>query len=293
MRIDRSPGPGDLETWTLSDGADEVRVVPERGGIVTHWAVCGEHLLFLDEATLIDRSKNVRGGIPLLFPNAGPLPPTGADFGGRHITQLQHGLARLASWAVLHAIADDDTARLELGLTSSPATKAGFPFDFDAHLAVSLSQGQLTLEWLFTNTGVEAMPLHAGLHPYFTVPLAQKSKAKVPTQATVFKERRSGALCPVTEFRFDEGELDVAVLEHGPAASLRRGDGSRIELASTPELSTLVLWTLPNQPFICVEPWTAPGGALASGEGLLILPPSSTRRLAVQLRFEPAGRANG
>lgn len=287
MRIERTAGPGALETWVLSGGDDAVRVVPARGGLVTHWTVGGQELLFLDEATLVDPAKNVRGGIPLLFPNAGPLPAEGARFGGRHITQPQHGLARRFPWTVRHSLADDDTARLELALTSSEATD-GFPFAFESTLAVSLTHGALVLEWAFTNRGDAPMPVHAGLHPYFTVPVAQKAAARVPTQATRLKERRSGAVLPVSNLRFDEGELDVALLDHGPAATLHRGDGSRVVLNATPALSTLVLWTLPGQPFICVEPWTAPGGALANGEGLLTVSPQATLALAVQLRFEPA-----
>lgn len=285
MAIERRQGPGALETWALTLDDAEVRLVPARGGIVTHWSVRGEQLLFLDEATLVDTSKNVRGGIPLLFPNAGPLPAGGVTVQGRHITQPQHGLARLAAWSVLEAISDDDTARVELGLESSPATRTGFPFEFRTRLGVSLAGGALTLEWRFENRDTVPMPLHAGTHPYFSVPVAEKGAVRVPTAAQRMRDRRSGEVRPLTPVRFDEGEPDVAYLEHGPAASLVRANGSRIELSSTPQLSTLVLWTLPGQPFVCVEPWTAPGGALATGEGLLFIPPGGTESLAMQLRL--------
>lgn len=287
MRVDRQAGPGALESWVLSGPDAEVRLVPARGGLVTHWQVRGEALLFLDEATLVDATKNVRGGVPLLFPNAGPLPATGATFAGRTITQPQHGLARTSAWSVVQAIADDDTARVELLLTSTEQTKRGFPFDFESRLACSLSDTDLTLEWAFTNTGDAPLPLHAGLHPYFSVPVAQKANARVPTTASQLKDRRSGEVRPMAPVRFDDGEPDLAFLEHGPAATLHRGDGSRIELSSTPQLSTLVLWTLPGQPFVCVEPWTAPGGALASGAGLLTVAPKATEALAVRFRFVP------
>lgn len=285
MHLERRAGPGSLETYVLSGDRAEVRLVPGRGGLVTHWSVDGEALLFLDEATLVDAGRNVRGGIPLLFPNAGPLPVEGVEVAGRRISQPQHGLARLAAWEVVDAVGDDDTARVSMRLRSSDATRVGFPFDFDSELAVSLSDGRLLLEWRFTNTGDVPMPLHAGTHPYFTVPVAQKAKAQVPSKATRLKERRTGEVRAATPARFGEGEVDVALLDHGPAATLLRGDGSRIELNSTPQLSTLVLWTLPDQPFICVEPWTAPGGALASGEGVLPVPPGATEALAMELRF--------
>ena len=40
-----------------------------------------------------------------------------------------------------------------------------------------------------------------------------------------------------------------------------------------------MLWTLRGKDFVCVEPWTAPAGALASGEGLVHVPTRSTATL--------------
>jgi len=285
VRIDRASGPGGLETWVLSGEGAEVRVVPSRGALVTHWSVGGEALLFLDEATLVDRARNVRGGIPLLFPNAGPLPAEGVRFDGRTITQPQHGLARLAAWEVVDAISDDVTARVAMRLTSSDVTRAGYPFDFSSDVAVSLSDGRLLLEWRITNTGDAVMPLQVGTHPYFAVPLSQKPRAQAPSRASQLKERRTGQVRAATPVAFGDGEVDVVLLDHGPAATLLRGDGSRIELSATPQLSTLVLWTLPDQPFICVEPWTAPGGALATGDGVITLAPGATEAFAIEHRF--------
>jgi galactose mutarotase-like enzyme len=288
MHIGRREGTGALETYFLSGDNAEVRVVPRRGGLVTHWNVGDEALLFLDETTLVDASRNVRGGIPLLFPNAGPLPAEGVVFSGRRIKQPQHGLARLAAWDVVDAVSDADTARVVMRMTSSDTTRGGFPFDFVSELAVSLCETRLLLEWHFTNTSDVPMPLHAGTHPYFSVPLAQKALAEVPSKATRLKERPTGQVRAATPVRFGDEEVDVVLLDHGPAATLLRGDGSRIEMNSTPQLSTLVVWTLPNQPFICVEPWTAPGGAMTTGEGVLSVAPGATHALALEFRFQAA-----
>ncbi len=73
MNVQRRAGPAGLEVYFLSDGDAEVQVVPARGALVTRFQVRGVDLLFLDEATLGDLSKNVRGGVPLLFPNPGRL----------------------------------------------------------------------------------------------------------------------------------------------------------------------------------------------------------------------------
>lgn len=287
MRIDRHAGPGPFTSWVVGNEHHEVHVIPERGGLITRWRVGGEELLYLDEATLLDRTKNVRGGIPLLFPNPGPLPDGRAVIDGQTVTQPQHGFARLLPWEVVNAIADEDTGRLELRLDASESSRAGFPWDFRSTLAISVYGSNLLMEWTFENRSPSRLPLHAGLHPYFRVETGDKARAHVPTPASRLKERRTGEVRPAGPLRFDDGELDVALLDHGRASAiLERGDGSRVVLSYTSQLETLVLWTLPNQPFICVEPWTAPAGALATGEGLRWLEPGASELLAVECRLE-------
>ena len=72
--------------------ADEAlaEVVPERGAICSRLRIGGSEVLYLDPATLADPTKNVRGGIPVLFPIAGKPDPGSA--------LKQHGFARNLPW---------------------------------------------------------------------------------------------------------------------------------------------------------------------------------------------------
>ena len=60
-----------LESLDLTHGDVAASLVPERGAIVTALRVGDRDVLYLDRATLEDPTKNVRGGIPVLFPYAG------------------------------------------------------------------------------------------------------------------------------------------------------------------------------------------------------------------------------
>ena len=62
--------------WEFSDPAsgDLLRVVPERGGLISGWRSGGHELVYLDEARFLDPSQSVRGGFPVLFPITGGLP---------------------------------------------------------------------------------------------------------------------------------------------------------------------------------------------------------------------------
>lgn len=269
--IEKLEGP--LPRWRLSDGATVVEVAPSRGGLVTSFVSDGVPVLFMDEATLLDPSKNVRGGVPLLFPFAGK-PPPGSALG-------QHGFARKLPWEVTSAIADDDTARLECRLTSTPQTLADWPFPFEARLAVSLYDSRLMLEWAFHNPGPAPMPLHFGIHPYFCV--GAKERVRVAGTTGHAFDNKLGAGREVSAVDFSAGEVDLHFTGNDAGGTtLERGDGKRVKLAWTEHFTTLVVWTLPGQPFVCVEPWTAPGQQPARHQ----VAPGGTERLAVAVSLE-------
>ena len=232
---------------TLVDGDAEAQIAPERGGLVTRFRAGGRELLFLDRATFDDPTKNVRGGIPVLFPFAGKPPPG--------VAMKQHGFARTLPWAV----ESQAPRQLVCALEANDATRAVFPHDFRLALTVSLAGTRLALTFTVTNRGAAPMPLHFGLHPYFFVPLDEKAGATVTTSATRAFDNRTGQTGPLPRFSFGGEEVDLHLLDHAEPRTTLRG---RVALAWSPGFTTLVLWTLPGQPFVCVEPWSAPAGTL-------------------------------
>lgn len=269
--IDRLEGP--LPRWRLTEGDTFVEVAPTRGGLVTAYVVDGVSVLFMDEATLLDPSKNVRGGVPILFPFAGK-PPPGTALG-------QHGFARKLPWEVTSAIADDATARLELRLVSSLQTLTDWPHPFELTCAVSLFDQRLMLEWAFHNPGDEPMPLHFGIHPYFCV--TEKTAVTVQGASGDAFDNKLGTERQVHDVNFAAGEVDLHFTRFDAGGTtLTRGDGRLVKLAWTEQFDTLVVWTLPGQPFVCVEPWTAPGQQPPRH----VVAPGSTERLAVAMSLE-------
>src|SRR5687767_13591779 len=99
----------DAEHVTLSGpGArSSATIVPARGAIVSSFAIDDRELLYLDPATLADPSRNVRGGIPVLFPSPGKLDGDHYSRGGRSGEMKQHGFARDLAWSVVGAAAPE------------------------------------------------------------------------------------------------------------------------------------------------------------------------------------------
>jgi galactose mutarotase-like enzyme len=258
-----------LDTLVLSSNDAFVEVCPARGGLVTRFHARGDDVLFLDEATFADATKNVRGGVPLLFPVAGP-PPAGSPL-------KQHGFARTSRWDLVRATDDE----VVLALASSDATRALFPFDFRIDFTLRLDGAQLVLAWTVRNAGEVPMPLHFGLHPYFRVPLEAKAKARVDTDATRAWDNRAKALGAMPPLALGGEEVDLHLLDHSePGTVLHRGDGSAVRLAWSDTFDTLVVWTLPGQPFVCVEPWSGPTTPALEGR------PRATLAAGAEARFE-------
>jgi len=170
-----------LETALLRDpDADStVAIAPARGGIVTRFVVAGRPVLYLDEATLLDPTKNIRGGVPVLFPSPGAL--TGGRFrSGDAEGQLkQHGFARQRPWRV----AAQSPAAVTLALESDDETRAQYPWDFALTMDYALRGARLRVTQRVENRSATPMPFALGFHPYFHVPDGEKSRASIVTAA--------------------------------------------------------------------------------------------------------------
>ncbi|MFN0207380.1 MAG: aldose epimerase [Planctomycetota bacterium] len=275
---------GPFDTVILFDKTEDsmLEVAPSRGGIVVRARIRGREILYLDEATLLDVSKNVRGGIPICFPIAGKLSDDRASFGGKEIVLSQHGFARRSKWNVV-----DAGETLTIQLVSNPETRAVFPFEFDIRVTYSIHNDSLGCETTIINTGSETLPVHLGFHPYFYIPEDIKSEFRVEAAASRAFNNRTGEHGSYEPPRFGAEEVDYHILDPaGGAVRLRAPKGKhysyRLDYGGFP---CAVLWTLPGKDFICLEPWTAPAGALATGEGLIQLLPNhpETRSWYIQI----------
>lgn len=271
-----------LETVTLVDEATRARVVvaPARGGMVTRFDVGGRPVLFLDEASLVDETRNVRGGNPVLFPSPGPL--SGDRFArlGRSGGMQQHGFARQRAWAVTASSANEVT----LELASDEATRAQFPWDFVVRLRYTLAGTKLTVETRLESRDDAPMPFALGFHPYFHVPDAEKARARIPTSATrAFDNVTKQTVDVRGPVDLTRKEVDLHLVDHAEhAATLERG-GDRVVVSADPEFGRWVVWTLAGKDFVCLEPWTAAADALNTGEGLLSLAPGASKTLTMSI----------
>jgi galactose mutarotase-like enzyme len=263
---------------TLADPAtsSHVELVPERGGLVTRFTIAGRPILYMDDATLADPKRNVRGGVPVLFPSPGKLANDRWSRDGRAGALPQHGFARNLPWTV---VAADEAIVLEL---ESPHETWPFPCRLRHH--ITLAGTTLRIEQRVTNTGTHPLPFGLGFHPYFQVANADKARVTVDTTATRAWDNTRKRAIDLGTIQLATGEVDLHLLDHGRSDCSLLLDAERlVRIDCSPEYGQWVIWTLPERDFVCLEPWTCPFDALNTGERLLELAPGESRDFFVAM----------
>ncbi|MFN6352449.1 MAG: galactose mutarotase [Cyanobacteriota bacterium] len=284
MTLTREAAPYPHWLFTHPTSGDALRLVPERGGLVTGWRSAGREWLYLDEERFADPALSVRGGIPVLFPICGNLPDDRLPLPQGDFTLRQHGFARDLPWS-LEPLADGEG--VVLTLVDDATTRDAFPFAFSLRLELRLAPGTLSIEACVSHTGAPeapAMPFSLGFHPYFLVsdPAAVEL---VGLQESCFDHisQAEGA----TAAQLERLGLGVDLLSRSTAGEVTLRDpqaGTTLTLAITPPLDRVVVWTAPPRPMVCLEPWSGPRGAMLTGDGRLELLPGESLRLACAYR---------
>lgn len=264
------------------------------------------------------KSGKFKAGIPILWPFPGrvrearyrfegkeyKLPVT--DKGGVHHI---HGVVIKAAWKIKDQGSSPEGAFVDLGIALGDLDQdmqAGYPFDFALTLRLTLAGSSLTYNLRVDNNSQEqALPFGYGLHPYFHAPLAVSERTPDRTHCEVLvpAARRwpaegglpGGApepLQPEDDFQewrplgpahFDHIYGDIKFEGEWSQAGYRDpGAGLEVMVKADRQFHDWVLFTQPNRPSICIEPYTCPPNAInfeeegLSDSHLLVLPPGES-----------------
>jgi galactose mutarotase-like enzyme len=275
-------------TWEFEDPStgDRLRLVPERGGLVTGWRCAGQERLYFDADRFADPRLSVRGGIPVLFPICGGLPGDQLPPEQGSLPMPQHGFARNLSWEVA-ALADG--RGVVMSLADSAASRVHYPFAFQLELELRLEPQALAIlarvrHEAAADPGMAPMPFSLGLHPYFAV----RDPASVRLEGLPARCFDHIPMAPADTapqlLRLAAG-VDFLCEASGPVRLLDPLAGSALELETQAPLDLVVVWTDPPRPMVCLEPWSGPRGSLVSGDRRLSLAPGESLELRCRYRL--------
>ncbi len=259
---------------------NRLRIVPERGGLITEWLCNGHDVLYFDLERFQQESKSVRGGIPILFPICGNLPRNCFCIDQSEFIINQHGFARDNSWNIDFL---DDQQGFALSLFENKDTLEIFPYSFSIVIEVRCMIKTLYFDIKITNLSKRKMPFSFGLHPYFNVKdlknisidgLNHDCQDQKIDSSTVQTKKQLENLHQGVDFLVRESQR---VILHDPVA------GKRLELKHQQPMDLTVIWTDPPRNMICIEPWTSPRESLLTGDRKIILEEQEFKKLQFEV----------
>ena len=254
---------------------DRLRIVPERGGLITEWRCNNHEILYFDLDRFKTKGKSVRGGIPILFPICGDLTGDLLQLPQGKFQMNQHGFARDMPWKI-NALSLESGFSLEL--TDTEKSRASFPFLFLIKIQVKLNNNTLVMKTLVYNRGREKMPFSFGLHPYFQVNNLENVVIKGLPETCTNHEDMSVTSTNSQLSRLSDG-VDFLTYSNGSVSLIDEDNGASIEMQNQYPMDLSVFWTDPPRKMVCMEPWTGPRGALLNGNRMLVLEPGKSQEL--------------
>lgn len=202
-----------------------------------------------------------RGGIPILFPNAGK------EVLSSSFTLKQHGFARDMEWEVYQI----EKSNLTLKLVSNKQFYEDFPYKFEALARFSVLENGFSIDLKVTNLSNEILPIAPGFHPYFNLPVDKREQLKLKLGG--FNKEK---------FQFD-GKTTYLISTGSTVVSLP--DIGKIEMLYSDNLRNVSIWAEPDGNHICVEPWVGGEGAMLDPAKRVNVPVNSVANFQLSLEF--------
>lgn len=254
---------------------DRLRIVPERGGLITEWRSNDQEVLYFDLQRFLQVDKSIRGGIPILFPICGNLPKNLLCLQTGNFYMNQHGFARDHAWEISLNSSEES---INLRLFDNDNTRSVFPYSFLLEIELKLKKNLIDFAIQITNTSDVKMPFAFGLHPYFNVTDLQEIKILGLEELCFDHLTMHQSTIPDQLLKLSEG-VDFQSANPNIVSLINLINGRTIQLHQQPPFDLTVVWTDPPRRMICLEPWTSPRGSLSSGERKLELDPGSMQKL--------------
>ncbi len=264
------------------DKNNYIKFCPERGGVITNWVSDNNEILYFDEKRFIDKTKSIRGGIPILFPICGNLNTSSSVFGKDFLQLTQHGFARDLQWQ--YSLNENEKS-LILTLNESKKTKKYYPFDFELKIEVFLKINCLEFEITIFNKTDNAMPINFGLHPYFNIS-DFKNLEFIDNPLNCQNQEKNIISNTLDELKNINLGVDLLMYTLGRSSFRDKIFKREVTLNHHYPFDLCIVWSDPPRRMICLEPWTSPRNSFVDGLRNIMIPPNDSKRLNASIQIK-------
>ena len=202
---------------------------------------------------------------PVLFPVCGGLKDDKFTFGGKTYDLAKHGFAKLMEFEVEKT----GKAFATFVLRDTPETLKSFPWKFEFRITYTLTGHRVEVKYDVKNLSDEEMYMSIGSHEAYACPEGiedydiifekkENLKAAVVKGKLIGRETETVLLdsdtLPLYYKYFDVDALVFTDLKSRFVTLRNRKTGKSLSV-SFPDRDYLLLWTKPDAPYICIEPW--------------------------------------
>ena len=272
----------DTGVYTLfEDNYNLISFCPRRGGIITNWVLNGHEILYFDKKRFLDKSKSIRGGIPVLFPICGGLEYKSL-FGDNFLDLMQHGFARDQEWNYEF---NQLKNTLCLTLSDNEITRKYYPFFFKLKLEITFSIETLIFNIEIFNKSLTTMPVNFGLHPYFNI--SDFHNVEFIDFAKCCLNQKNNNLENTEKLLKNSFKgIDLLMYSSGKTSFIDYGLKRKITLTNPSPFDISVIWSDPPRKMLCMEPWTSPRDSLGNGFRKIQIMPNSSQKLCAFISIE-------
>ena len=272
----------DTGNYTLfKDNNNFISFCPSRGGIITKWVVNNQHILYFDQKRFLDKSKSIRGGIPILFPICGNL-ENKSLFGDNFLDLMQHGFARDQEWNYEF---NQFTNTLCLSLSDNEKTRKYYPFSFELKIEITMHIETLIFDIEIFNKSSTIIPVNFGLHPYFNISNFNNVKF-VNYSKCCLNQKNNNLVKTENLLRNSFKGIDLLMYSSGKTSFIDYGLKRKITLTNPSPFDISVIWSDPPRKMLCMEPWTSPRNSLDNGLRKIEIMPNASQKLYASILVE-------
>ena len=228
---------------------------------------------------------------PILFPIVGRLKNDTYSIADKKYELPRHGFARNFEFQILNLTESSVVFVLE----SNSETLKNYPFEFQLQLEYELNENELRMKYSVENKSEVTMPFSIGAHPAFAIEDSfsdyslQFNETEEFVSYELENEQFSNSFRKINsengQINLDYSlfEKDALVFKHLQSNELTLLNKNETILSIKFEgFPYLGIWTKPNAPFLCIEPWCGladnvnHNGNIFEKEGINLLQPQET-----------------
>jgi len=209
--------------------------------------------------------KSWKGSAPILFPICSGLKDDTYYLDDKKYQLQKHGYARFCEFEVENLENDLVTFLLK----SNDESKKVYPFDYELRITYSLTDNGLKVDYNVKNLSEDTMYFSIGAHEgYFCPEGIEEYDIVLPEKETLYTSVLDGNVLSdekqliiendnIISLKYDYFSVDALVFKDIKARSviLKHRNGNREVKVNFDGFDYLLLWTIPRENYICIEPW--------------------------------------